>query len=123
VFLAALGPLAEHSDRLMYAQNFFAAGGIDAASASVDAASLTQALKASGCSLACICGSDQRYAAEAADAARALKAAGVSRLYLAGRPGGREQELRAAGVDEFIHIGVDVLASLEQAHAELGLSR
>jgi len=24
-------------------------------------------------------------------------------------------------VDEFIHVGVDVLASLEKAHAELGL--
>jgi len=30
--------------------------------------------------------------------------------------------LRAAGVDEFIHVGVDVLASLELAHAELGLN-
>ncbi len=28
IFLAALGPQAEHSARLMYAQNFFAAGGI-----------------------------------------------------------------------------------------------
>ena len=31
--------------------------------------------------------------------------------------------LREAGVDEFIHVGVDVLASLELAHAELGLGR
>lgn len=71
--------------------------------------------------MACLCGSDKRYADEAVSAAKALKAAGVSRLYLAGRPGDREQELRAAGVDEFIFVGADVLASLELAHAELGL--
>ena len=34
-----------------------------------------------------------------------------------------EGALRAAGVDEFIFVGADVLASLEKAHAELGLAR
>jgi methylmalonyl-CoA mutase len=122
VFLAALGPLAEHSARQQYAQNFFAAGGIAAETATGDVAALAQAAKASGCSLACICGSDKRYAEEAVAAAKALKAAGIARLYLAGKPGDREKELREAGVDEFIHVGVDVLASLELAHAELGLA-
>ncbi|RYD86983.1 MAG: methylmalonyl-CoA mutase, partial [Sphingobacteriales bacterium] len=84
---------------------------------------LANALPSSGCQLACICGSDKRYAAEAVDAAKALKAAGVTRLYLAGKPGELEAALREAGVDEFIHVGVDVLASLELAHAELGLGR
>ena len=44
-------------------------------------------------------------------------------LYDANKPGELEAALRAAGVDEFIHVGVDVLASLELAHAELGLGR
>ncbi|HEY7800645.1 MAG TPA: methylmalonyl-CoA mutase family protein [Hyphomonadaceae bacterium] len=123
IFLAAIGPLAEHSARQQYAQNFFAAAGIAAETATGDAAALTQAAKASGCSLACICGSDKRYAEEAVATAKALKQAGVARLYLAGKPGDREKELREAGVDEFIHVGVDVLASLELAHAELGLAR
>jgi methylmalonyl-CoA mutase len=122
IFLAALGQLAEHSARLMYAQNFFAAGGIGAAPSVGDAAWLAQAFQSSGCQLACICGSDKRYAEEAVEVARALKAAGVSRLYLAGKPGEREQDYRAAGMDEFIYVGVDVLASLELAHAELGLT-
>jgi methylmalonyl-CoA mutase len=121
VFLAALGPQAEHAARLMYAENFFAAGGIAAVPTNGDSIWLAQAVQSTGCSLACICGSDQRYASEAVDVARALKRAGVARLYLAGRPEAREAELRAAGVDEFIHTGVDVLASLELAHAELGL--
>ena len=105
----------------MYAQNFFAAGGIGAVPSSGDAIWLAQAVAKTGCSLACICGSDKRYAAEAVETARALKEAGVKRLYLAGKPGELEAQLREAGVDEFIHIGVDVLASLEMAHAELGL--
>jgi methylmalonyl-CoA mutase len=121
IALAAIGPLAEHSARVQFAQNFFAAGGIDAVTVTGDSATLAQAVKQSGAAMACLCGSDKRYAEEAVAAAKALRAAGVSRLYLAGKPGERERELRAAGVDEFIHVGVDVLASLELAHAELGL--
>lgn len=121
IFLAALGPLAEHSARLTYAQNFFAAGGIAAVPSSGDADWLGQAFKQTGCAIACICGSDKRYAAEAEATAAALKAAGAGRIYLAGKPGELEAALRAAGVAEFVHVGVDVLASLELAHAELGL--
>ncbi len=122
VFLAALGPLSEHTARLQYAQNFFAAGGVGAVPATGEAAALAAAFKQSGASLACICGSDRRYAEDAVTVARALKAAGATRLYLAGKPGSLEAALRETGVDEFIHIGVDVLASLELAHAELGLN-
>jgi len=122
IFLAAVGPLAEHSARVQFAQNFFTAGGISAVSAAGDAAALETAARDAGCQLACLCGSDKRYAAEAVETAKALKRAGVARLYLAGKPGDLEAALRDAGVDEFIHIGVDVLASLEKAHAELGLT-
>lgn len=123
IALAAIGPLAEHAARVQFAQNFFAAGGIDAVPLSGDLTTIVNDLKQFSASMACLCGSDKRYAEDAVTVAKALKAAGVSRLYLAGKPGDREQELRAAGVDEFIHVGVDVLASLELAHAELGLMR
>jgi methylmalonyl-CoA mutase len=123
VFLAALGPQAEHSARLTYAQNFFAAGGIDFVAADGEAETLASAFAVSGCAIACLCGADKRYAAEAAAAAAALKGAGAGRIYLAGRPGEKEAEYRAGGVAEFIHVGVDVLASLELAHAELALGR
>ncbi len=121
IFLAALGPMAEHTARLQYATNFFAAGGIGAVPSVGDATWHEKTIGSSGCSLACICGSDKRYATDAVEAAKALKRAGVARLYLAGKPGELEAALREAGVDEFIHVGVDVLASLELAHAELGL--
>ena len=121
ILLAALGPLAEHAARVQYAQNFFAAGGIDASNATGDTSAIEKAATASTSALACLCGSDKRYASEAVETARALKRAGIARVYLAGKPGDLEAALREAGVDEFIHIGVDVLASLEKAHAELGL--
>lgn len=124
VFLATLGPPAEHNARADFARNFFAAGGIEAREAPTPpdtAEALAAAWTASGTALAILCGSDARYAEEAGAAARALKAAGVQRLYLAGRPGEHEATWRDAGIDSFVHIGVDVVAALELAHAELGL--
>lgn len=121
VYLAAMGPQAEHSARLQYAQNFFAAGGISGVPSAGDAVWHAQAMAQAGCRLVCLCGADKRYAAEAVETAKALKLAGAARVYLAGRPGELEAQLRAAGVDEFIFSGVDALASLEKAHAELGL--
>ena len=38
------------------------------------------------------------------------------RVYLAGRPGAKEEILRAAGVQSFIHDGCDVLATLQAAY-------
>lgn len=125
IFLATLGPLAEHNARADYARNLFAAGGIKAVEASAAPSSvreLVSAFDASGCALAILCGSDERYADEAEAAAEALKGAGVQRLYLAGRPGDHESAWRASGIDSFVHIGVDMVAALELAHAELGLS-
>ena len=123
IVLAALGPLAEHAARVQFAQNFFAAGGIDATVLTGEVDAIADEIRRSGAQMACLCGSDKRYAAEAFGVAGALKSRGIARLYLAGKPGEREAELRSAGVDEFIHIGVDVLASLELAHAELGLMK
>ncbi len=125
IFIAALGPLAEHTARAAFARRFFAAGGIEAQMAETapeNTGQLVAAFKAAGARIAVLCGSDARYADEAETTARALKDAGVQRLYLAGRPGADEKAWRAAGIDSFIHIGVDVIATLELAHAELGIS-
>lgn len=125
IFLATLGPLAEHTARADFARNLFAAGGIEARTAPVPPetpAELAAAFRASGAALAVLCGSDKRYTDEAEAAAKALKDAGAQRLYLAGKPGDHEDTWRRAGIDSFIHIGIDVIAALELAHAELGIS-
>ena len=121
VFLANLGKLSDFTARTLFAKNFFEAGGIEAVTndgfASRD--EMIAAFKASGAKLACLCSSDKVYAAEAADAAKALTSAGASHIYLAGRPGELEAALKSAGVQDFIYVGCDVVAALTQAHTVL----
>jgi methylmalonyl-CoA mutase len=52
---------------------------------------------------------------------RALKSAGATHIYLAGRPGELEAALKAAGVQDFVYAGCDVVATLRGAHDSLGL--
>jgi len=101
VSLVLLGPPAEHRARVGFAENLFAVAGLAAKPGDV-------------ADVVCLCGSDERYQTEAAAKARELKARGARRIVLAGRPGALEQELRAAGVDAFIFVGCDVLATLEE---------
>lgn len=84
--LLPLGPLAEHNVRATFASNLLASGGIEAVNPGpVDAAGVAGAVEASGAvAAAVICGTDKRYAAEAASVVEAARKAGVSRVYLAG---------------------------------------
>ena len=123
IFLANLGKLSDFTARTLFAKNVFEAGGIEAISNDGFASrhEMVAAFKASGAKLACLCSSDKIYAAEAVDAAKALTAAGASRIYLAGRPGELEAALKAAGVQDFIYVGCDVVATLREAQSQLGL--
>jgi methylmalonyl-CoA mutase len=123
IFLANLGKLSDFTARATFAKNFFEAGGIEAMTNDGFAGreEMVAAFKASGAKLACLCSSDEVYAKEAADAARALAAAGCGHLYLAGRPGEAEPALRDAGVAAFIFAGCDVLATLVAAHRVLNI--
>ncbi len=123
VFLATLGPVAAFTARATFAKNFFEAGGIAAAVpdgfAGTDA--LVAAFKASSTPFACLVSSDEVYGAEAAGAVKALKEAGATAVWLAGKPAAIEAELKAAGVEDFIFAGCDVLATLKKAQAAAGL--
>jgi methylmalonyl-CoA mutase len=118
IFLANLGKPTDFTARASFARNLFEAGGIEAVTNDGFAGrdQMIAAFKRSGAQLACLCSSDDVYAREAEGAAKALAAAGA-RVYLAGRPGEREQALRAAGIAGFIFAGCDVLAALQAAHA------
>jgi len=119
VFLANLGTPADFTARATFAKSFFETGGIEAIDTEgfTDPAALAKAFKASGASLACLCSSDKQYPAHAAAAARALQSAGAKHIYLTGRPGELEAELRTAGVQDFVFAGGDALAMLLQAYA------
>jgi methylmalonyl-CoA mutase len=118
VFLANLGTSADFTARATFAKSFFETGGIEAIETQgfSDPAALAKAFKASGAALACLCSSDNIYAAQASAAAKALQAGGAKHIYLAGRPGELEATLRAAGVNDFIVAGGDALATLQQAY-------
>ncbi len=116
-FLANLGRLSDFTARAMFAKNFYEAGGIEAVSHDgfKTLADMVAAFKASGAKLACLCSSDKVYEQEAAQAAKALTAAGAI-VHLAGRPGDNERNWRQAGVEAFIYTGCDVLSTLQTCH-------
>lgn len=118
VFLANLGAPAEFTARATFARSFFESGGIAAVGnegfATLDA--MAEAFAASGAALACVCSTDARYAALAADPAALQALAGARHIYLAGRPSDHCAALAAAGVGTFIHAGCDALATLQAAH-------
>ncbi len=120
VFLANLGTPSDFTARATFAKNFYEAGGIEAVSNDgfKDQAAMVAAFKKSGAKLACLTSSDKVYEAQAADAAKALTAAGAV-IHLAGRPGENEKNWRQAGIKTFIFAGVDVLSTLKEAYGIL----
>ena len=112
VRLVTVGVLADHNVRSTFATNLYAVGGIRVGSGS-------------GSPVAVVCGSDDGYRAEGVAAVAALRAEGVVRIHLAARAGALDDDLvaalRAAGVDEFVHAGADVVDLLERTQADLGL--
>jgi methylmalonyl-CoA mutase len=145
IFLANLGPLAAFTPRASFAKNFFECGGIEAVTndgfttrppphpdarepvagpqsnipvdaSATDLSALVTAFQQARTGLVCLCSSDAIYAQEAQQAARALAAAGATRIYLAGRPGQAEATWRQAGVSAFIYAGCDALATLQAAY-------
>jgi methylmalonyl-CoA mutase len=111
VYLATIGPVARHTARVTFAGNLFQAGGV--ATPSGDGAS---GLADAGTTVACICGTDKDYAESAAALAAELRAAGATRVWLAGKP-----DLAVDGVDGYVFAGCDALDALRTTHEQLGV--
>ena len=118
IFLANLGTPTDFTARATFAKSFFESGGIEAIDSEgfADSSALVSAYKSTGAPLVCLCSSDKVYAQRATAAAEALQSAGAKHIYLAGRPGEREAELRAAGINSFIAADSDALSLLNEAH-------
>jgi methylmalonyl-CoA mutase len=124
IFFANMATLAEFAPRAQFARNFFGVGGIasigeEEAYPTMEA--LIDAFRASGARIAVIASTDACYGEHAENCAHRLKAAGADWIVMAGKPGEAETKYRAAGVDQFIYVGVDVLKELETLHAALGI--
>ena len=123
IFLANIGTGPSYVTRSTFASNLFATGGIDAVGEGgyADANAAAEAFKVSGAAAAVICGTDPAYDEQAVAYAEALKAAGASFVYLAGRAGDAKEKYEAAGIDDFVYMGVDVLSTLQRLHTKLGV--
>ncbi len=123
VFLANMGPVAHHTARATYAKNFFEAGGFEVVGNDGfrDADAAAKAFAESGAAVAVLCSSDKLYPTVVPETAPKLKAAGARSVVLAGNPAANEAAWRAAGVDRFIFIKCDVLATLRDMLREEGV--
>jgi methylmalonyl-CoA mutase len=123
VFLASMGPVAHHTARATYSRNFFEAGGFEVVGSDGfrDADTAARAFADSGATVAVICSSDKLYPEVVPALAPQLKAAGARSVVLAGNPGASEAAWRGAGVDRFIFIKCDVLATLREMLREEGV--
>lgn len=129
IFLANLGKPSDHRARTEFAAGFFSAGGVEPVDighcehAACCASCFRTARESTGVRVAVLCSSDERYAELAAEAARELKAAGATRVYLAGRPGEHDKAWRGAGIDEYVYLGANALESLQDLLVHLEVLR
>jgi methylmalonyl-CoA mutase len=124
VYLAALGPEPKYRHRVQFVREWLKAGGFegvyDGETAGADEA--VEHARVSGAPLVCLCGADDAYAAHAEVFARAFKASGLKSVALAGRPGEYERAWRDAGVDDFIFVGEDAVAMLQELYRHIGVA-
>ncbi len=112
VYLATMGSVAAHTARATFASNLFAAGGVSVtlAGATANADELVAGL--TGEKVACLAGPDAAYTQWGAEAIVALRAAGVTHVILAGKPGD-------LSVDDTAVTGQDALAFLNRTREAL----
>jgi methylmalonyl-CoA mutase len=120
IFFANLEEPQGFAEAFAFAKNFFAAAGIEAFSRDgSETASEAECFRASGCKIACICASRAAPTEAVSEAARSLRDAGATRVYLAGhQPGEAAAALLKAGVvDDLICTKSNALVILRQAAA------
>lgn len=124
VFLLSYGNLAMRKARAGFTTNFFGVAGYEiidnAGFKTIDDG--VKAALASHAQIVVICSSDEEYTEMAAQAAQALKSADNKlKVIVAGNPVEIIDSLKAAGVDDFIHVRTNVLETLREYNHQLGI--
>ena len=122
-FMLTIGNLAMRQARAQFSCNFLAAAGykvIDNLGFPTVEEGVEAAVKA-GADIVVLCSSDDEYADYGVPAFNALKAADPKAIFIiAGAPACSE-DLKAAGIENFIHVRVDQLKTLKDLNAKLGI--
>lgn len=119
-FMLTIGNLAMRQARAQFSCNFLACAGykvIDNLGFKTVEEGVESAVKA-GADIVVICSSDDEYAEYAIPAYKALD--GRAMFVVAGAPACTE-DLKAAGIENFIHVRVDQLKTLKEYNAKLGI--
>ena len=119
-FMLTIGNLAMRQARAQFSCNFLAAAGyqvIDNLGFKTVEEGVDAAL-AAGADIVVICSSDDEYAEYAIPAFQYLN--GRAMFVVAGAPACAE-DLKAAGIENFIHVRVDQLKTLQEYNAKLGI--
>ena len=119
-FMLTIGNLAMRQARAQFSCNFLAAAGyqvIDNLGFQTVEEGVDKALEA-GADIVVLCSSDDEYAEYAIPAFKYLD--GRAMFVVAGAPACSE-DLKAAGIENFIHVRVDQLKTLQEYNAKLGI--
>ncbi len=122
-FMLTIGNLAMRQARAQFSCNFLAAAGykvIDnlgfpTVEEGVDAAVKT------GADIVVLCSSDDEYAEYGIPAYNALKAADPKAIFIIAGAPACSDDLKAAGIENFIHVRVDQLKTLQELNKKLGI--
>jgi len=119
-FMLTIGNLAMRQARAQFSCNFLAAAGYQV----IDNLGFptveegAEAAKKAGADIVVLCSSDDEYAEYAVPA---YKAVGDSAIFVVAGAPACSEDLKAAGIENFIHVRVDQLQTLKEFNAKLGI--
>ena len=126
VFLLTIGDLAMRMARANFSLNFFGCAGFDV----IDNLGLetvdqgVEAASESGAEIVVICSSDQEYASVAPEICKKIKSANPNIFVIvAGLPKDIAYELKASGIDDFIHARTNAVELLSKYQKLLNINR
>lgn len=120
VFMLTVGNPAMRSARSQFAANFFAVAGFDIIN-NIGFDTVEEGYKAAkkaGASIIVLCSSDKEYEEFGKELAKLDN--GKTMLVVAGNPDCKDN-LKEAGIDRFVHVKSDILATLSEIQTELGI--
>jgi methylmalonyl-CoA mutase len=124
VFLATMGPVAQHKARADFAAGFFAVAGCEVITPDgyPTPEEAARAACASGAEIVVLCSTDNAYPGLVAPFCAAVKNERENlTIVLAGYPQEHIEAFRTAGVEEFIHIRSNVLETLRSLLEKKGV--